>query len=140
MKHDVVSSLSLKKLVFDEISFKRIGFKNAEPIKSSFQIRYARKEDLNLVTIVFQMIKKDEYEININMTGYFTLEGEFEPKVEEQIIKLNTVSIMLPYLRAQVSIITSQPDTEVVVLPILNVESIIDERNRVKDKSEHENR
>lgn len=123
------SSLILQKMVFDEIKFERKGFKNSLSefeMKLNVQIGVS-KDNVYKVTLTLVGEKKEEYDIVIRLSGFFELEGheEIDNEVMQDLINKNTVAIMMPYLRSELTLLTSQPDTESVVLPPLNINKML---------------
>ena len=51
--------------------------------------------------------------------AHFVYEAETYEK-EESIIKTNTVAIMFPFIRSQVTLLTTQPGMTPIVLPPIN--------------------
>ena len=43
------------------------------------------------------------------------------------LVKKNAVSILMPYIRSQLSLLTAQPEVECQVLPPLNVAKMFEE-------------
>ena len=39
----------------------------------------------------------------------------------------NSVAILMPYLRSEISLLTAQPETETVVLPVFNINRMMDD-------------
>lgn len=46
------------------------------------------------------------------------------------ILKKNMIAIMFPYIRSYISIVTTQPGMEPVVLPAMNIAAMINEENK----------
>ena len=44
----------------------------------------------------------------------------------ERILKANTVAIMFPYIRSQISLLTTQPGLHPVMLPPMNINALLD--------------
>ena len=59
------------------------------------------------------------------MNGFFDMENLESVSEKEALIHKNAVAIMMPYLRSEVSLLTSQPETDVVVMPVLNISKMI---------------
>ena len=79
------------------------------------------------VSLVINGDKPEEYEFNICLTGYF-LFNQSENLTEEQkqtLISKNTLSILMPYLRSEVTLLTSQPEVDSVVLQPININSFL---------------
>lgn len=129
---NIKSNLSMEKLVFDKIEFQRLGFKNENELKLQFQSHILQKKDDEVykVTLVLLGNKACEYTFEIKLTGFFTLECEknLSDELKNSLISRNTVAIMMPYLRSQVSLLTAQPEVDCVVLPPLNIIKMLDEQ------------
>lgn len=131
MSKNIISSLSMDKLIFDIINFERTGLKNSS---SEFEMNLEviiginNKIDSYKVTLKMLGTKENEYKLNISVSGYFSINSESEPiddKLKKDLIEKNAVAIMMPYLRSQISLITAQPDVDCVVLPPLNINNMI---------------
>lgn len=129
MGKEIFSELRLENVVFDHIEFDRKDFKktNADP-EIRLKVQVGENEDsvhrTNLICII---TKKDEYDINISLSGYFTFQSDssLDEKNKKDIIENNTVSILMPYLRSEITLLTTQPDMEPVVLPVINVRNLM---------------
>ena len=47
-------------------------------------------------------------------------------EMKNTLISKNTVAILMPYLRSQVSLLTAQPEVECVVLPAFNINKMLE--------------
>lgn len=126
---EIQSSLNMDKLVFDRIHFDRLGFKNQNPVSYSFEANYARhqNEKIYRVTLVLTGDKKEEYKFEISLTGFFSFSEDqtMEPELREELLRCNTVSIMMPYIRSEVSLLTAQPETDCVTFPPINITKLV---------------
>ena len=61
--------------------------------------------------------------MGLGLEGYFAFDkaDDLTEEQKESIIKKNTVAIMMPYMRSQLSLLTAQPEVECVVLPPFNI-------------------
>ena len=128
MQNDnIKSALILDNLFFDEISFSRIGFQNENKPKLSMEISIG--EDINSkhyrTTLKFTLNKEDEYIVNVTAIGIFEFIGNVDEETKKDLIQKNSVSIMMPYVRSEISLITAQPGVETVVLPPFNINNMI---------------
>ena len=135
-KSNVISSLVLKKLVFEKINFLRKGFKNDTPPKLTLETSYAKSadgEELFRVMLSVHCNKEEEYEIDISLLGFFTFSTEHDLSDEDKdiLISKNSVAIMMPYLRSEISLLTAQPETDCLVLPPFNINEMLDEANEM---------
>lgn len=130
--NDITSVLKLDKLVFDKISFDRQGFKSKNQIKFRIETRFAQnaKNDVYRITLILKGDKTDEYSFEISLTGFFTFEGnsDLDEATKNELITKNTIAILMPYMRSQVSLLTAQPEMDCVVLPAFNINKIVNEQ------------
>lgn len=118
-------------IVFDKIEFTRKGFKTDTELKFQLNIRIGTDEENNYkVTLILNGNKKDEYEFSISLSGFFTIKNieTMKDTLKQDLINKNAVAIMMPYLRSEVTILTAQPETDSVVLPVFNISKIIDKK------------
>lgn len=129
---EIKSFLRLDRLVFDKISFDRVGFKNKNQLTHSLEARFAQnsKDNMYRVTMVLKGEKKDEYTFEISLTGFFSFNSEekIDEKLKNNLISKNTIAIMMPYLRSQLSLLTAQPEVDCVVLPPFNINKMMEEK------------
>ena len=114
------SNLILQHLVFDEIEFKRLGFKTESEVNYELEIQENYK-----VTLVLNGKKDKEYIFKIVLSGFFEIKNAENISDKETLIHRNAVAIMMPYLRSEVSLLTSQPETNSIVMPIFNINKMI---------------
>ena len=101
MNKSIESVLKLEKLVFDRINFTRI----------------------------LNGTKPGEYKFEIMLSGYFsfTTNENISDKTKYDLLNKNSIAILMPYLRSEVSVLTAQPETDVVVLPVFNINNMLKE-------------
>ncbi len=129
---NINSILKLDKMVFDKIEFQRLGFKNDNELEFELQSNIAQKQGTETYksTLILKGKKPEEYIFEISLTGFFSIEPDEEltEEIKNTLISKNTIAILMPYLRSEVSILTAQPEIECVVLPPFNVNSMFDEK------------
>ena len=121
------SVLTLTKMVFDKIEFERKGFKNENELKFRLQVQIGKnRNSAYKVTLVLEGDKKDEYELQISLTGFFEIQNsdELSDSTVQALIEKNAVAILMPYLRREVTLLTAQPETDSVVLPTFNINKL----------------
>ena len=122
------SHLILQHLVFDEIEFKRLGFKTESEVNYGLEIQIGRDHDNQehyKVTLVLNGKKDKEYIFKIVLSGFFEIKNAENISDKETLIHKNAGAIMMPYLRSEVSLLTSQPETNSIVMPIFNINKMI---------------
>lgn len=134
MEQQVKSVLNISHFVFDEISFNRKGFKQDKNDKIPFEIGTAVREDGEnnyIVTLTLSVDKENEYTAKVRISGYCTIEGETDNK--DILLNENAPAILYPYARAQMTMLTAQPETTPLVLPVVNIHAI---REQAKNNSD----
>ena len=120
--------LKLNALVFDNIVFKRLGERNENELEISFSVSIATNmtdQDMKKVTVKVIGEKKEEYNFEVEASGFFYYEGS----AEDSIIQQNAVAIVMPYVRSEVSLLTAQPGVDSVVLPPFNIVEMMNNGN-----------
>ena len=54
-----------------------------------------------------------------------------EDTLKQDLISKNAVAIMMPYLRSEATLLTAQPGTDSIVLPIFNINNMIDKEKKI---------
>lgn len=126
----VESVLRLNRLLFDKIEFNRLGFRNDSKLELEIQSNISQRKNAEIykVTLILKGKKPDEYTFEISLSGFFSLETDCQltEELKNSLITKNSVAILMPYLRSEVSLLTAQPDMECVVLPALNINNMLD--------------
>lgn len=75
--------------------------------------------------------KKEEYEIEIAIQGLFLFSSsgeEINESLKKDLIQKNSVAIMMPYVRSQLTLLSSQPGVDPIVMPPLNINAMLDSK------------
>jgi len=129
---EITSVLTLQRLVFDKIEFDRKGFKNESQVEFGLQVQVGvNDDDVYKVTLVLTGDKEKEYSLLISLSGFFKIDDKekLDDNMIQELINKNTVAIMMPYLRSEISLLTAQPDTDCVVLPPFNINKMIQNKS-----------
>lgn len=121
--------LKLNSLVFDDISFKRLGMHSENELEVSFSVSIGTNmsdPDIKKVSVRISGEKRDEYSFEIQASGFFSYEGD----ANDSIIQQNAVAIVMPYIRSEVSILTAQPGVDPIVLPPFNIVEMMGENSQ----------
>ncbi len=121
--------LKLNALVFDDITFKRLGMHSDNELEISFSVSIGTNiadQDIKKVSVKVLGEKREEYSFEIQVSGFFSFEGN----AEDSIIQQNAVAIVMPYIRSEVSLLTAQPGVEPVVIPPLNIAEMMSDNKR----------
>lgn len=98
------SILSFSHIVFDELSFKRIGFR--QPDEQEIQTTIgctvrAFAPNQYGVTLTVQADKSNEYNASAQITGYCEINDDFPQR--DLILRENAAAILYPYARSALS-------------------------------------
>lgn len=128
-ENSISSVLKMERMVFDKIEFNRLGFKNDNEIEFEFQSGVSQGQDGNIykVNLVVKGNKKDEFIMEISITGFFSFDvhDKIEESLKNNLLTKNAIAILMPYLRSEVTLLTAQPEVECVVLPVFNINNMI---------------
>lgn len=119
-------------LYFSEFSFvHKREIPCSQEYDTSFQINYAvSNEDENKIKVTIDTSVKDKAEsvsVELQTVGIFNIEKQdIEDKLYAHLVKVNTIAIMLPFIRSQISLLTTQPGITPIMLQPINVNAIVD--------------
>ena len=127
----IESILRLDDLSFEKISFERIGPKNdnEEDHKISVRIGENSEEKVFRVVLSIKTFKKEEYNTEISLSGIFSFNQEIDNDEKRDFIRSNAIAIMMPYMRSELTLLTSQPGVNPIVLPPFNVQALLKKRD-----------
>lgn len=124
----VESVVKLQTLFFNEISFWRSGKKI---LKSDLKLNFTKAYQFDqehrqcAVHLTCNLHDKDSeaLKLKITITGEFACDDPDESR-RDVLLKKNTLAILFPYVRSQISLVTSQPGMTPIVLPPMNINAI----------------
>ena len=123
-QEDVLSALTMQGLYFETLLFKS----NGQQVHGTNNIEVSFKLDSPVINDKLLTIKlgckiknKDFFEMELSLVGLFNVIGPENPN----LFVPNAVSIMFPYLRSQVSLMTAQPNLVPIVLPPININKLL---------------
>ena len=105
------SILRLEKVVVEDISFKRFNTEATKIEKSLYK-----------VTVSVGINSNSVCNMNITMSGFFRLEED--STLGKRLLQTNAVAILFPYVRSQLTLLTSQPGFDPVILPVMNINAL----------------
>lgn len=134
------SVLSFKHVFIDEIIFERkenYNFREKLNFKLGCSIEFNEEKSCYIVKLTTELGNKDNTEesyLKVCVAGEFNIEfnNEITDDVKEILIKKNTISILFPYLRSYISSITSQTGMKPIILPTINVNTILQNTDEEK--------
>ena len=120
---DAKSILTLNKILIDKLIFERfsddvckIDIEN--PIAFNHQINCIDKS-IYKVCLGAILTLDSKYNIEVHISGIFELSNE--SILGQKLLTNNAVAILFPYLRSQLTLLTSQPGFEPIILPVMNI-------------------
>lgn len=124
--------LKMLELYFSKFDFscESTSEKTDKSYKTSFKIGYAvnKQNDAVLKVCIDTLVEDEESLIKLNLQtiGVFEVDKtDLDDDTYAHLIKLNTVAIMLPYIRSQVSLLTTQPGMLPVMIPPIDVNNLL---------------
>lgn len=120
----VLEKISVEKLYFERLSDAVHRVESTDKI--SFYHNLNKMEDqLFRVRLGVVLNEDGKYRIEVEISGLFRLSED--SVLGKKILENNTVAILFPYLRSQLTLLSSQPDFEPIVLPVLNINALLNE-------------
>lgn len=123
---NLMSRLILDHLVCDELSFERYGFQSDGSKKADINVAFGVKRDAvdsYRVTMKVTATREDEFTATVQITGYFTVPDD-DP-MRSVLLNQNALAIIFPFVRSQMSLLTTQPETTPILLPVINIAELI---------------
>lgn len=123
-KNGIESVLELKNLFFEKITFER-GETVPQKYVPQFAAEYRKLEGTSVeVKLKCRILGDEKPIIEMVLVGIFNNKSP-DPDTAEELNKMNTVSIMFPYLRSELSLLTAQPNFPVLNLPVMNINALL---------------
>ena len=129
----VPASLKLENMFFSKIEY----FREEDFQKTDYMIQFNREikkseENPQKYRVALEANIKDKngrMELNIEIVGIFISDyTEQDADLIKSIIQDNTTAILFPYLRSQISLVTTQPEFSPIILPPMNIAEMFKEK------------
>lgn len=124
------SIVTMDKIYFDRLEFQREKEILSDELSVKFEKSVDAMEGNNKYRVILQCTIEDKkynsLRIFASMVGIFECHSE-DPGLLNTLINENTIAIMFPFLRSQISLLTTQPDMSPVILPPMNINSLLSE-------------
>ena len=118
------SVLKLKRIYFNDLTFSREDVE-----KSNIDVEVEKNQSTDNeyeITLNLSIANSEEkYTVNVSIVGVFEFSENADEVTKNIIIEKNTISILFPYVRSQVTLLTSQPDIKPMIIPPLNINNLI---------------
>lgn len=124
MEKNIQGLLKMQNLCFSEMSVSRnVEYFGKVEANVLFDIEYKKLAEKSVRVVISLQIKgQGELCVKMREQADFELVNAeiLDADIQLSMLKTNTVAIMLPYLRSQVSLLTTQPGMAPIQLPIYN--------------------
>lgn len=128
IKSKYESPLVLEKIEIVESSFK----KKDDPLDGlelGVQVEYSLNKinDETFEVILITTVSDEDEKIFVSVKGKAVFNASQE---NMDILEKNTIAIMFPYIRSYISIITTQPGMNPIVLPAMNIVAMVNDQKK----------
>ena len=116
-------NLMLKNMAFTNVSVKRLfDLPNEVELSGSFDIHYDEINENEIKVIINYNASsfKGEIKVDVELQGTFCTVEVSDKNVKDYLLHVNSIAILFPYLRSQISIATTQPGIVPIQVPIVN--------------------
>ena len=121
----MLEKLEMKNLCFTKILFEQTqNGQNEKKIKFNISVEYEQKTEKNILVRLIANITEESNSININVVEQADFElvnaEMLDNEAKNNILKVNTIAILMPYMRSQIAILTAQPGMNSLQIPIID--------------------
>lgn len=125
------SILTLNQTIIDKLSFERFS-DDVTKIDEEGQVTFNRSvkqlEEFKVrVSLGVLISAESKYEIKAQISGIFSISED--SVLGRKVLANNTVAILFPYLRSQLTLLTSQPGFEPIILPVMNINALMSDED-----------
>ena len=122
--------LQLLDLYFSKYDFRMSREDNNSEYNTSFNVEYAINEhDSSIIKVTIDTSisnSTNSISLTLQTIAIFRIEkNDIEEASYEQIMKQNTVAIIFPFIRSQISLLTTQPGMPPIILPPMNIAALL---------------
>lgn len=125
------STLAMREVYIDKLLFERENYEVKKAEEDKTRIHFDKSIDnlekkLYKVSLSVKIWSENEFNIESCISGIFEFRNEDD--FNSTLLSRNTVAILFPYLRSQITLITSQPGFEPIILPVININKLLEEK------------
>ena len=117
----IKSNLQMKNFYFSNCSFIRGAIVEDGEFNMNLQKEISSIGNHEYRVVLITSVEKEDMRLELIAQADFLYESDDYSR-EEAIINANTVAIMFPFIRSQVTLLTSQPGMTPIVLPAINTQ------------------
>lgn len=118
------SNLKMNDLYFSSCSVNRKREVKNEKYTADLQRNITKSDEHEYDVELTLLVQKSDLSVSVVANAHFKYEADTY-EMEENIVKSNTVAIMFPFIRSQVTLLTTQPGMAPVVLPPINTTKFV---------------
>ena len=119
----IKSNLKMENLYFPNCSIARNCSISEDEMNVDLQKSIDKIEDHTYNVTLQVSISKADLDLIVIASAKFTYESDDYSR-EENIVNANTIAIIFPFVRSQVSLMTTQPGMSPIVLPPINTANL----------------
>ena len=129
MKKNNENILMMKDLYFTKFSYENLRDMEASQIDVRHDIKYmSKKENENIIKVIVNTNiknKKETIKLELETVGEFEINpADLDSVTKKFIMTKNTLAIMFPFIRSEISILTTQPGVMPILLQPINLNSL----------------
>lgn len=129
IQNNAQSILKMNAIFFERFEYKHTGFKTGESnLNVGFSVVDSIKDDFMEIKIGFEICGEELFILNGELVGQFTVTEKQDIGLNQ--LKTNAIAIMFPFLRSQITLLTSQPSLVPIVLPPININKVLESQMR----------
>lgn len=142
MSKNIESIFTFDNYEVESIKFTRnCDFKFVEPLEIDFSLKVntgiIKDNTKGKVTLILEIFKepiKNNYPFSLDLivTGYFSTKEELEEDRLQEFLEINGTAALFPFLRSIVCDITKNANIEPLIIPLINIYSLIEEERSKK--------
>ena len=122
--------LQILDLYFSKYDFSMSRDNSDNEYNTSFKVEYAvNNHDSTKIRVTIDTLIRNStnsLSLSLQTVAVFGIEkGNMADSLYEQIMKQNTVAIVFPFIRSQVSLLTTQPGMQPIILPPMNIAALM---------------
>jgi len=130
------SSLQMLGLFFPKFTFDLKDKLASGQLKNTINVQFSDKVDDKLqVKVQIDLTLESEngdFKLYLQTLGFFKLNkpDDMPEEFADEILKKNTVAIMFPFIRSQVSLLTTQPGMTPILLQPIDVNALLNKNDQ----------
>lgn len=121
--NQIKSNLKMENFYFKNFSFSREAHVSSGEYGIDIKRNITKIKDHRFNIEIETLIEKEDMHLSLIANAEFLFDAENYSN-EETIINDNTVAIMFPFIRSQITLMTSQPGMTPIILPAINTKKL----------------